>query len=308
MTSQLEQKISEDNKLISKKGIENFESNITMIQATGQRNVVLDENEIGDLHVNEDTFEMVLQDINTGKKYLKIVAHKEMIFVCKICGKTFKDKSFSEAHITIHNNETDEIKKSYKCKTCDKAFHSGVNCRKPSNFHPDSNKFSCKICSESFQDTRLLETHMLTHTNMKQKCQLCDKGFDTTLQLKRHMAFECINKCRSCGKMFSSSTKLTMHMLVHSEQPTYICVYCSKRFISLKTLEAHTIIHNLDNTICCNKCDMEFASRSTLNQHILKHHKYSDRRKSFENIEVLMLEEEKREHEEEGEVKEEGEI
>ena len=48
-------------------------------------------------------------------------------------------------------------------------------------------RYSCRICSKSFNLQRLLNRHMKCHSDIKRYlCTFCGKGFNDTFDLKRH--------------------------------------------------------------------------------------------------------------------------
>ncbi|CAB3362392.1 Hypothetical predicted protein [Cloeon dipterum] len=87
-------------------------------------------------------------------------------------------------------------------------------------------KFSCKVCSKSFNLQRLLNRHMKCHSDIKRYiCSFCGKGFNDTFDLKRHTRTHTgvrPYKCNLCEKSFTQRCSLESHCLkVHGVKHTY---------------------------------------------------------------------------------------
>nr|CAD7398669.1 unnamed protein product [Timema poppensis] len=51
----------------------------------------------------------------------------------------------------------------------------------------DPSRFSCRVCSKSFNRQGLLNRHMWSHSDVKHYlCTFCGKGFNDTSDLKNH--------------------------------------------------------------------------------------------------------------------------
>lgn len=59
--------------------------------------------------------------------------------------------------------------------------------QEPANSGNGKSRYSCRICSKSFNLQRLLNRHMKCHSDIKRYlCTFCGKGFNDTFDLKRH--------------------------------------------------------------------------------------------------------------------------
>ncbi|XP_065219953.1 transcriptional regulator ovo-like isoform X2 [Planococcus citri] len=87
-------------------------------------------------------------------------------------------------------------------------------------------RYSCRICSKSFNLQRLLNRHMKCHSDIKRYlCTFCGKGFNDTFDLKRHTRTHTgvrPYKCNLCEKSFTQRCSLESHCLkVHGVQHQY---------------------------------------------------------------------------------------
>ncbi|KAJ9589959.1 hypothetical protein L9F63_016905, partial [Diploptera punctata] len=87
-------------------------------------------------------------------------------------------------------------------------------------------RFSCRMCSKSFNLQRLLNRHMKCHSDIKRYlCTFCGKGFNDTFDLKRHTRTHTgvrPYKCNLCEKSFTQRCSLESHCLkVHGVQHQY---------------------------------------------------------------------------------------
>lgn len=93
-------------------------------------------------------------------------------------------------------------------------------------FFYGSNRFTCRVCTKSFNLQRLLNRHMKCHSDVKRYlCTFCGKGFNDTFDLKRHTRTHTgvrPYRCNLCEKSFTQRCSLESHCLkVHGVQHQY---------------------------------------------------------------------------------------
>ncbi|XP_074038682.1 uncharacterized protein isoform X2 [Leptinotarsa decemlineata] len=149
----------------------------------------------------------------------------EKPYECEMCSKTFSDSSALTEHFQIHTSKKiDSIHKGkktfYKCKVCPKYFFRRSAMVVHSRIHTGEKPYECKICSKSFSQNEALLIHSRIHTGVKPY------------------------QCKLCLKSFSQNETLLIHSRIHTGVKPYQCKLCWKSFYSDLHLMAHSSIHN----------------------------------------------------------------
>jgi DNA-directed RNA polymerase subunit RPC12/RpoP len=101
-------------------------------------------------------------------------------YVCDICEKVFRRKSYLQKHMNSHNKE-----RPYPCQYCGKLFRSLTNRAKHVLQHAvGSETLACDVCNETFLDRESLEKHQPLHKTFA--CANCESTFSSAPGLARH--------------------------------------------------------------------------------------------------------------------------
>jgi KRAB domain-containing zinc finger protein len=117
-------------------------------------------------------------------------------FKCKDCEKNFHTRSDVKRHSLIHK-DVNKIQTLFSCPICQKIFKRKDQCRQHEAMHGIRERVECEICHK-FLHKRNLKTHLKGHRNLREHfCGFCNKGFNRASILNRHLK---IHERKKSGK------------------------------------------------------------------------------------------------------------
>uniref|UniRef100_A0A3B5LBP2 Zinc finger protein 335 n=1 Tax=Xiphophorus couchianus TaxID=32473 RepID=A0A3B5LBP2_9TELE len=99
---------------------------------------------------------------------------------------------------------------------------------------PNTKRFCCRICMESFNGRSDMENHKRAHLDSNTfKCPDCDFTSTAWPEVKSHMGMHSYlrpHKCPSCSFASKNKKDLRRHMMTHTNEKPFACKYCGQRF------------------------------------------------------------------------------
>ena len=210
--------------------------------------------------------------VNMRALELHMIEHSGEIFVCEICSKEFKLKSYLKRHVNrVHNGIKDKEDCLFPCKLCTSGrfateeplqrhmldCHSGV-------------EYFCSKCPKSFANQNLRRIHEQNiHGEKTEKCEECDMMFATVTKMGHHVR-QVHRKvkdkiCPHCGEAFFVTSSFHAHVNRHTNTRPWKCETCGKDFLLERHLKSHMDRHTLPYE--CDQCDVKRGTLSDLKLH-----------------------------------------
>lgn len=263
----------------------------------------------------------------------------EKRYKCEICDRAFTESSTRTKHMAVHRTEH-----PFKCGLCDKSFSRKSNLQRHSEIHARDNsnevgqecpicfknvtgdfkrhtkyhemakidvvkKYSCDLCSASYNQFNNLKAHMWRHTGQKEySCDICSKEFSHLSNLKKHMKIHSGDKkyvfylggpkmkwswkptlLRPNQFPFCSIFRITRFWTVPTVSryayPAYpksklqnfyrfVCDVCPRAFVIRSLLRRHLRTHSAEKkekNFLCDLCSKAFTESASLHCHMLTH-------------------------------------
>lgn len=121
----------------------------------------------------------------TKFKLTKHVYRHKKNTVCPLC----KQKFTSRVPLRRHMEEDHNIKREFKCPTCDKIFPDPKYLSLHKQSHRTVPQFFCDTCGKGFKTKHHVRQHLITHSDARPiSCPVCDDRFKRQTHLKQHIA------------------------------------------------------------------------------------------------------------------------
>ncbi|GBM03524.1 Zinc finger protein 28 [Araneus ventricosus] len=161
------------------------------------------------------------------------------------------------------------------CMLCQKAFKNHIIYRKHLRLHSDKAQHHCHICGKNFLKKHHLQSHLQTHAKHQYQCPYCHKRFSQKGNLNQHLKFHAtkkVFKCTFCDKDFFQQEHLKAHLRHHNNERPFECELCHKSFNIKSSLQRHMNCHTGEKPFICDICNRGYTRRSVLMLHIQQVH------------------------------------
>ncbi|KAL7013182.1 hypothetical protein ACKWTF_015238 [Chironomus riparius] len=193
------------------------------------------------------------------------------LFICDICGKSFKYRPSIVRHVLDHRKEA-----KYKCEVCGKKWKSDIALRDHIRMCHAAELITCKICLKQMKPQCIYQHMRYVHSEVRDfKCKMCDAAFKTKEKLKRHL--DTHNRkfnCDQCDRKFSSQYELTEHLKWHEDPEIFKCSICKKSFSTRTSLTTHSKLHKgIVRDLKCPHCPFITHRKESIKYHLTTHEK-----------------------------------
>ncbi|XP_064637385.1 uncharacterized protein LOC135493764 [Lineus longissimus] len=117
--------------------------------------------------------------------------HTGFSYICTLCGKGYKlDMRYRQHLANAHGLQQAEAEISHTCEYCEKSYKSAIAKREHiSSAHPGMKNFKCNICNKSYRSFSKKQKHMIkSHPAWAPfMCQACRSTYNTSKALMQHI-------------------------------------------------------------------------------------------------------------------------
>jgi len=189
-----------------------------------------------------------------------------------------KEDVYPECLVKIEEGEWQNSQKPFQCIECRRSFQDSFMLNKHMISHTHDRSYECLECNKKFISINSLKRHKLSHNGEKPfVCEVCGYEFLQISKLKDHMQIHSGKKdleCSICKDQFVREHNLIQHMFVHTEK-LYDCPECNKKFKSQGYLDRHIKTHKSNEKVVkkfqCDECDQKYVKLANLNKHKWNH-------------------------------------
>ncbi|XP_070064077.1 zinc finger protein Paris [Drosophila virilis] len=233
------------------------------------------------------------------EEFIDTLAAEDWELVNHSIKKELDDTSELENHVESVQERQNKPKKStnskktFKCKTCGKAFNKNAHLITHNRIHTSERPFRCLKCPKTFAQSSSLKTHQIVHTGERMyKCPHCPKDFSRKYHLNKHLINHSVlietsirkqYKCNVCSKTFKSNDHLSRHIRSHTGERPFKCSECSKAFTQASSLKTHQIVHTGERRYKCPHCPKDFTRNHNLVSHLRHHASIKEAKRKLRN-------------------------
>ncbi|XP_050068700.1 zinc finger protein 728-like [Anopheles maculipalpis] len=143
-------------------------------------------------------------------------AHTDLMLMCELCPKMFKNRKSFEAHKVSHDSS---LLRVTQCTLCGKQIRACSMSKHMKTIHSEDDPVNCDLCGKMFRTP----FHMKRHQKNTCEVTMDSRSF----------------KCEVCGKGFSTKLTMVEHMTTHTRTNQYQCAFCFKSFGYISNLYKH---------------------------------------------------------------------
>ncbi|XP_023026991.2 uncharacterized protein [Leptinotarsa decemlineata] len=202
-----------------------------------------------------------LLNIHDGSVYL----------FCKVCEMEFADLPELQEHLQTHT--------LFLCHICGMSFKRKSTFEDHSGIHASSKLYPCPICNKRFSRKSVMLSHKKKHISPRQYvCEHCGKRFNENGSLNLHK--KCVHlkqrnfHCSVCNLSFPLKATLQKHIRRRHtiREKTFVCSICNSSFAERAAMLRHFSKHLDSEKYTCSVCQREYAYKYSLMKHVRKYH------------------------------------
>ncbi|XP_061189786.1 uncharacterized protein LOC133197673 [Saccostrea echinata] len=228
------------------------------------------------------------------EKHMRFHVRGKKLHQCDICKDVFIRRQDLIDHMITHTQTF-----PYICKECGKGFKNKGKLKVHMISHVSHRPFQCDICGMSFKMKATLGTHIKRHKEVKPfKCNYCPLRFKSVEGSRNHMLHKHITpeelkfikfkvyKCEYCNKLMGQKHMYMRHVRLHTGERPCVCDVCGRSFTMPATLNVHKKTHLERKPHHCDTCNFGFIDAHKLGKHFqtIRHKQMVEQKKRIKQL------------------------